>query len=250
MRKLQWAYERLVPEFLKQLIDPVSTRTRRFVQQAATDAPTGALVLDAGAGECHYRKYFPDQSYLALDSQRGDVTWDYSHIDILADLSSIPIRDASIHIVICTQVLEHVEDPKAVLQECSRILKSDGRLYLTAPQGWGEHQSPHDYFRFTSHALRHLCREANLEVASLEPICGYFCYLANRMTVFPKVLFWKIKRLWLRLLLLPLEIMSYLIFVILLPILLNAMDPLDRYREYTLNYKLVAIRKRHFKEAD
>ncbi|NIP26963.1 MAG: class I SAM-dependent methyltransferase, partial [Phycisphaerae bacterium] len=49
------------------------------------------------------------------------------------DLSSIPIQDNQYDMVICTQVLEHVPEPKAVLAELHRVLKLRGELWLSAP---------------------------------------------------------------------------------------------------------------------
>ena len=42
----------------------------------------------------------------------------------------IPVRTASIDLVICCNVLDHVSDPDAVLREIHRVLKSDGCLYF------------------------------------------------------------------------------------------------------------------------
>jgi SAM-dependent methyltransferase len=42
----------------------------------------------------------------------------------------LPIRTATIDLVICCNVLDHVSDPDAVLREIHRVLKSDGYLYF------------------------------------------------------------------------------------------------------------------------
>ena len=42
----------------------------------------------------------------------------------------IPVRTATIDLVICCNVLDHVSDPDAVLREIHRVLKSDGCLYF------------------------------------------------------------------------------------------------------------------------
>jgi ubiquinone/menaquinone biosynthesis C-methylase UbiE len=62
--------------------------------------------------------------------------------------------------VLSTQVLEHVADPLSVLAEFFRVLKPDGRLWLTAPFVWYLHEEPYDYYRFTSHGLRFLLERA------------------------------------------------------------------------------------------
>ena len=181
--------------------------------------------------------------YRAVDTTWGDQTWDYSNLDALGHLENLPFADQVFDLVICTQVLEHVKEPQMVLNELARTLKENGTLILTAPQGWGVHQPPHDYFRFTHFGLSHLLQKAGFAEISTTPSCGYFGYLANRVTVAPKILFWQIKSKWVRILLFPLEIISYLLFVILIPLVLNAIDFLDHQKDYTLNYLMAGKKK-------
>ena len=42
------------------------------LQHFAQSLPPKALVLDAGAGECQHRRYFPGQRYFAVDLAVGD----------------------------------------------------------------------------------------------------------------------------------------------------------------------------------
>jgi SAM-dependent methyltransferase len=45
----------------------------------------------------------------------------------------LPFQNASFDIVVLADVYEHVQYPKRVFQECFRILKEDGVLYVSAP---------------------------------------------------------------------------------------------------------------------
>jgi ubiquinone/menaquinone biosynthesis C-methylase UbiE len=92
-------------------------------------------------------------------------------LDVIADLHRIPIASNSMDAVLCTQVLEHVADPDVMVKELHRVLRPGGVLYLTAPQGWFEHQPPHDYFRFTSFALRKIFGEAGFEITYIGEKC-------------------------------------------------------------------------------
>jgi len=225
-----------IPRCIMRWIDNVNYLIDKFILSSAGDIPQNATVLDAGAGESPYKKYFKHCTYVTIDTQCGDSEWDYSQLDSIGDLEKIPYKDNSFDAVICTQVLEHVKEPLVVVKELYRILKPIGTLYLSAPQGWGIHQAPHDYFRFTHFGLKHLLTSAGFNVRSITPACGYFSYLANRLTIVPKVLFWQIKRLWLRIILFPIELIFYVLFVVLFPIMLNAIDFLDTQRNYTLLY--------------
>lgn len=240
MFKTSVYYDKLVPVFLKKLIDPDSIRIQQFVLSEIQKTSAGDQILDAGAGECRNRDCIKNQTYIALDAACGDQSWDYSGLDVIANLEKTPFKPDSFDLVICTQVLEHVNEPQIVLNEFFRIANAGGTICITAPQGWGVHQAPFDFFRYTHFGLRHLLEKAGFEIVSITPSCGYYGYLANRLTVLPKTLFWQIKQSWLRLLLSPIELLSYGVFVFLLPIILNSIDFMDKNRNYTLNYFVLA----------
>jgi SAM-dependent methyltransferase len=229
-------YQKMVPGFLKRIIDPDSIRIQNFVFSKIGQTTAASRILDAGAGECRNRRFIENQMYIAIDAACGDHAWNYSNLDAIADLERTPFQSGTFDLVICTQVLEHVNEPQLVLNELFRTTKAGGTICLTAPQGWGVHQAPFDFFRYTHFGLRHLMEKAGFEGVSIKPSCGYFGYLANRLTVLPKTLFWQIKRKWLRLALFPAELLTYCFFVFFFPIVLNSIDFLDKDQNYTLNY--------------
>jgi len=225
----------LFPSFLKRRINPLEYAIRSFVSSAVLPSARGKI-LDAGAGEARFRSYFEDHFYVALDSGVGDQSWDYSGVDIKADLAMIPIASESVDTVLNIQVLEHVSEPSAVLSELNRILRPGGSLFLTAPQGWHEHQQPHDYYRFTRFSLSRILLGAGFETVEIEPMGGYFHYLGHRLTYIPKVLFSQRGR-WTRCFLFPLELVSLGIFCFLLPVCCYYLDFLDTKKEFTLCYQ-------------
>lgn len=183
----------------------------------------GARVLDAGAGEGAHKHYFTAQRYYGVDLAVGDRTWDYSRLDVLGDLETLPFPDRTFEAAINIVTLEHVLHPAKVLCEMSRVLAGGGRLLLVAPLEWEEHQQPHDYGRFTRYALDHLLRQAGFTEISIQPVGGIFRLISRRLfnalQYFPG----------------PLIIVAAVFFAppaLLLPLL----DPLDRKRASTLGY--------------
>ena len=236
MVQFQKLFHHILPGFLKRLIDPETNKIDKFVISNVSEGGNESLILDAGAGECRFKDKLKYARYVAVDATYGDQSWDYSRIDVASSLDCLPFESDIFDIIICTQVLEHVREPQRVLDELFRTLKRGGIALISAPQGWGVHQAPHDYFRFTCYALSHLLKQAGFEKITITPSCGYFSYLANRLTVFPKAMFWQIKSRSLRIFFFPLELVSYMLFVGVFPLILNAMDFLDHKNDYTLNY--------------
>ncbi|HMC51957.1 MAG TPA: class I SAM-dependent methyltransferase [Acidimicrobiales bacterium] len=51
----------------------------------------------------------------------------------VADGAHLPFPDGVFGSLVCTEVLEHVDDPKTVLTEAARVLRPGGLAYVTAP---------------------------------------------------------------------------------------------------------------------
>jgi len=52
---------------------------------------------------------------------------------VVADITAIPFKSGVFQYVICSEVLEHVENDKLALSEMSRVLRKGGKLVLTFP---------------------------------------------------------------------------------------------------------------------
>lgn len=69
--------------------------------------------------------------------------------DVQADAAAIPFVDACFDAVICSELLEHVFDPIAVLEEAYRVLRKGGILLLCVPFLNRLHCDPFDFGRYT-----------------------------------------------------------------------------------------------------
>lgn len=112
-------------------------------------------VLDLGCGHKPYSDLFKDSCYIGLDISIVNTS-----PDVLADSSNLPIKSASVDIVLSTQVLEHVPEPPFLIREAYRVVKPGGILILTAPFYGPLHEEPYDFYRFTKYGLEHLIRKA------------------------------------------------------------------------------------------
>lgn len=160
-----------------------------FVREVSSELPGGTRLLDAGAGEGHYRKFFSHCDYKSADLGVGDSRWVYDDLDYVAPLDALPVADETFDAVLCTQVLEHLERPFESVREFYRVLRPGGKLYLTAPMSHAEHQTPYDFFRYTSYGLRSILKGAGFEDVRVEPFGGMFTRwayeLPRALAVFP-----------------------------------------------------------------
>lgn len=189
----------------------------------AKSLPPGARLLDAGAGEGQYRNLFPHVRYTGLDLAVGDSSWNYAGLDVLGDLCRLPFGDGCFDAALNIVTLEHVRDPHQVLREIGRVLRPGGELLLVVPQDWEVHQSPHDYFRYTRHGVKHLLEQAGFAQIRIEPGGGYFRLMGRRMLNGLQFF----RGLWL----LPAAL-------VLAPagLLFPLLDGFDRERNFTLGY--------------
>jgi len=54
------------------------------------------------------------------------------------DATCLPFADNSVDKIICSEVLEHIENYTGVLQEIKRVLKPEGILAISVPRAWPE----------------------------------------------------------------------------------------------------------------
>ena len=130
--------------------------------------PSAPRVLDYGCADVPYRRLFPaDADYLAADLPGNPE----ATIEIAQD-GSVPVEDASVDVVLSTQVLEHVADPRRYLSECRRVMRPGGQLLLSTHGIMVYHPDPEDYLRWTCAGLQRAVRDAGLEVQRFEGIMG------------------------------------------------------------------------------
>lgn len=130
------------------------TNRYKWTEETLKKIPTGYKILDAGAGECQFKKFCTHLNYTAQDFAQyegdGNVglqmgSWDNSKLDIVSDITAIPVADESFDAVMCIEVLEHVPDPVAALKEINRVLRKDGYLMITVPFNSLTHFAPYHF---------------------------------------------------------------------------------------------------------
>jgi SAM-dependent methyltransferase len=150
----------------------VLQRLAQAMRRVADDhvAPSPARVLvDLGCGDTPYRALLAPLvgRYLGVDLPGNPA----ADMCLRAD-GSAPLPDASADIVLSTQVLEHVADPRAYLDECRRLLRPGGRLILSTHGVWKYHPHPDDFWRWTSAGLVRTIESAGFQIVHVQGLLG------------------------------------------------------------------------------
>jgi SAM-dependent methyltransferase len=69
---------------------------------------------------------------------------------LLGDVAKLPIKDASVDLILALDLLEHIEDDEGLMSEISRTLKPEGYILATVPAHqylWSGHDEALHHFR-------------------------------------------------------------------------------------------------------
>ena len=108
-------------------------------------------VLDVG---CGIKPYYPFFAPYAAEYVGVDVANPAADLEGAAE--SLPVPDSAYELVLCTQVLEHSEDPARAVAELARVVAPGGRVLASTHGVQVYHPNPHDLWRWTHAGLERL----------------------------------------------------------------------------------------------
>ena len=146
--------------------------TGRVAEVGAGTGTFSRRILDRGVDELLALE--PEASCLAVLRDRfgSDARVTVSD-DTLPGSPQLAARDATLDLVVCQNVLEHIREHGEAVAAMGRALRPGGQLTILVPAnprlfGAMDHTYGH-YRRYTPELLRGLCEAAGLEVADLYP---------------------------------------------------------------------------------
>lgn len=154
----------------------------RFQVRWVSTLPSDIVVLDLGGEKIRKRGQFDIGRYpmrvVYVNLSRVKLP------DVQADATRIPFRDECFGAVICSELLEHVVEPAAVLSEVHRVLKVGGQLFISVPFLHQIHADPLDYGRYTDSYWREKCAELGFEIHALEKQGLFWSVLADMVRAY------------------------------------------------------------------
>lgn len=120
--------------------------------------------------------------HIGLDHQDSLHTKD--NVDIFGSAYKIPRENECFDTVLCTAVLEHLEEPDKAIAESNRVLKKGGIAIYTVPFFWHLHEEPRDFYRYTKYGLKYLFEKNGFEVVELKALSGFWVTFGQELVYY------------------------------------------------------------------
>jgi ubiquinone/menaquinone biosynthesis C-methylase UbiE len=88
------------------------------------------------------------------------------------EMEKLPFEDNSVEIIFCFNVLEHIYNHKNVINEVYRVLKPNGKFYMSVPFLLNKHADPYDFYRYTDTTLDRLHNEVGFKKLNQNTLHG------------------------------------------------------------------------------
>jgi SAM-dependent methyltransferase len=130
---------------------------------SALSSHISGKILDVGCGKKPYQQLFQATEYIGLEYDSPENR-KKKHADFYYDGRVFPFESNSFDSLVINQVFEHVFNPDDFLKESLRVLKPGGKLLMTVPFVWDEHEQPHDFARYSSFGLQFILEKHGFNI--------------------------------------------------------------------------------------
>lgn len=160
-------------------------RWRYVLDRIAAEVDTGSTVLDVGAGNGYFVKLAAEEYGLAatgIEISEASAAFAREHLGVDLLVEDLADHDETYDVVTAFSVLEHVEDPAAMLASLIARVRPGGLLVLATPnpaciqrrvkgeKRWSMICPPHHLNIFTRAGLERMVSAAGLDPLSWETI--------------------------------------------------------------------------------
>jgi len=146
----------------------------KFINKCVSDMlDRDDIVLDVGAGTFQYTRYQDVKALFGIDlpnvSDEG-LGWTRNKLrhlpmqkglySIFGDCERLPFRSDSFNKIVMIEVVEHIKRDNLAVLELARVLKQDGKLFITTPNGSEvKVDNPYHHRHYTQESLKFLLEQ-------------------------------------------------------------------------------------------
>lgn len=176
--------QRFFPNFFSVFINPFYLIRRSLLKKIMLFAPElKGAILDFGCGAKPYKELFSQcTKYVGVDLENEAHDHSNEEVDIYYDGNTLPFDNESFQNVFCTEVLEHVPNIHNSLSEMNRVLEKQGKILITIPFVFPEHEMPYDFRRLTANGVKQVLQETGFEVLDCYTY-GSFYKVVNQLII-------------------------------------------------------------------
>jgi SAM-dependent methyltransferase len=161
--------------------NPANIYRRQLILKLLGRPPAGSTVLDIGSGQgefaVHFARLYPDLDVRGVEysaagvakaqasADAAGVTARFRQVDLLQPTYR-PTAEPAATYALCSEVLEHVDDPTTLIRNARALLAPGARLVVTVPGGPRsafDHHIGH-FQHFTAAKLRTVLSDAGYDV--------------------------------------------------------------------------------------
>lgn len=165
--------------------------SRQVVADHYASRLSAARVMDLGCGRGDsvdlFRSVRPNVDWVGVDIEDSPEVAERRRSDaafVTYDGLRLPFDDAAFELVFCKQVLEHVEDPRALVAEVARVLLPGGWFAGSTSQLEAFHSR--SIVNPTPYGFTRIAEDAGLQVLELRPVIDGLTLVAWRALGLPR----------------------------------------------------------------
>ena len=145
---------------------------------------TGKM-MDFGCGSKPYQSLFNHVSeYIGVDYSGEGHSHENEEIDIYYNGQMLPFEAEYFDSIFSSEVFEHLFNVEDILFELYRVMKYNGKIFVTCPFVWNEHEVPIDYARYTQFALKYLFEKNGFHIVVMDKSGNYITTLAQMLVLY------------------------------------------------------------------
>lgn len=159
---------------------------RRELVKILLSAKRPKRILDVGCGTGETLSFlhtlFPKAQLWGVDTSAKAISYAKSrgHKNIIkVNGGKLPFKDGFFDVVLFLDVLEHIKNDQAAIDEAKRVLKPKGNIVITSPGLqfiWSDHDSKQGHIkRYTRREIKNLAKNGQLKTKFISYFNFFFC---------------------------------------------------------------------------